>query len=440
MRKLHRSLGWLAGVAAILWALTGFLHPIMTWSAPRAAVQAPPETSVSFDGVAAPEGALPMRAHLMRVVEKDGRLYWQAMTPGDVVAVDASNGNAAPGLAAQRAIALARHYAALPEGVVATATKIERFSTQYPSVNKLLPVWEVRFATPDGLALYVEPGADRLVMTTNDARRVMLSLFQNIHTLKFLEGVEPLRVALIAVLVGSVLATTLFGMSMLLGARGRGVRLWHRRLAWAAAPLVLAFTASGLFHLFATSALTPAPPTRPTMFEIAAVKAPPRLAGVARVDVSIVADAEGHPVWRVRPEGSNTSLYFDGNGRALALDDVARARAIAGAAADAPVTPVARFSADYGFINKRLPVMQVGAGESALFVDLREGLVAARATPGVVAFEGWFFDTIHKWEPVAGVIGRRNRDYLTMIAVALIAVMASFGLALAPKRRRKGVV
>lgn len=437
MRALHRRLGWIAGVAAILWALTGFLHPIMTWSAPRPAVQAPPSAVVALGAMTAPRGALPARASLLRRVEHDGRAYWQAVSADGVIAVDAETGAAAPDLVARRAVTLARHYAGLADDVAATATRIDRFSTQYPPVNKLLPVWEVQFQTPDGLALYVEPGADRLAMTANDQRRVLLSVFQNVHTLKFLEGVEPLRVALIALLVGAVLATTVFGLSLLIGSRGRGVRRWHRVLAWAAAPFVLAFASSGLFHLVVTSepAAATAPPAQ---FEVAALHAPPRLSGVDRADLSVVAGVDGAPLWRVLPEGADAALYFDGEGRALALDDAMRARRIAGAGADATVTPVTRFSADYGFVNKRLPVMQVGEGADAVFVDLREGILAARATPGVVAFEAWVFDTVHKWEPVAGVIGRRNRDYLTMVAVALIAVMASFGLVLAANRRRKG--
>lgn len=437
VRSIHHSLGWIAGVVAVLWAATGFLHPVMTWTAPRPAVQAPPSAAIVIAGLAAPRGALPAQVSLLRRVEHDGRAYWQSMSAAGVIAIDAETGAPAPDLPAQRAVSLARHYAGVADEVAANATRIDRFSTHYPPVNKLLPVWEVRFETPEGLALYVEPGADRLAMTTNDLRRAQLALFQNVHTLKFLEGIEPLRVTLIALLVGSVLVTTLFGMTLLIGARGRGARLWHRRLAWVAAPFVVAFTASGLFHLFVTSAPAVAP-TAPAFFDVAALKDAPRLAGVDRADVSVVGDANGAPLWRVLPEGASAALYFDAEGRTLALDDAARARQIAGADASAAATPVTRFSATYGFVNKRLPVMQVGEGDHAAFIDLREGIVAARATPGVVAFEAGVFDTIHKWEPVADVIGRRNRDYLTMIAVALIAVMASFGLVLAAKRRRKG--
>jgi hypothetical protein len=439
-RAIHRSLAWVAGLVAVLWAATGFLHPILSWSAPRPAVQAPPSAAVSLVGVAAPPAMLPAQSRLLRLVEHDGRRYWQTMTPTGVTAVDAETGEVASELPAQRAIVLARHYAGLAPGVAATATKIERFSTQYPQVNKLLPVYEVRFATPDGLALYVEPGADRLAMTTNDQRRVLLAVFQNIHTLKFLEGVEPLRLAVITAFVGSVLVTTLFGIAMLVGARGRGMRLWHRTIGWTAAPVALTFTISGLFHLFATTSLTQMAAPTAAAFNVSRVAAMPRIEGISRADVSIGADGNGSPLWRVLPEGASSAIYFDAEGRALAIDDATRARKLARAPDDASIVDVTRFGADYGFINKRLPVVRVGEGAGARFVDLREGLVAASAASGVRAYEGWFFDTIHKWEPVADAIGRRNRDYLTMAAVALIAVMASFGLVLAASRRKRGEV
>lgn len=440
-RLFHRRLAWVAGFAALLWAATGFLHPIMTWTAPRPAVQAPPGSFVRTEGVIAPGPAFAAAgvkdATLVRLVEISGKRFWLATSAdGARTALDAETGAVADGIEEARAVLLARHYAALPDAEIAFARKVDRFSVNYPPVNRLLPVWEVRFARPDGLTIYVEPGADRLAMTTNDQRRVLLALFQNIHTLKFLEGVEPLRLAVLAALVGSVLVTTLFGAWMLFSARGQGLRRWHKFMAGAALPFVAAFPVSGLFHLFVTSSLTETPPPRAEAFEIARVTALPRIVGMETAEVSISAGAERTPVVRYAI-GGMSGLYFNGDGKVLAADDASEARRRAGAAQDAPVAPITTFSATYGFVNKRLPVLQVGEGRNAVFVDPREGLVAARAETGVKAAEAWSFDTIHKWEPVAGMIGRRNRDYLTMLAVALIALTAFMGLALAAGRKRR---
>jgi hypothetical protein len=214
------------------------------------------------------------------------------------------------------------------------------------------------------------------------------------------------------------------------------VRAWHRTLAWGALPLVVAFSASGLFHLFVTSDLNAPPAPRAASFAVQALKATPRIEGVERAELTFTAGADGAPLARLSTD-ANPALYFDAAGAALALDDAGRARLLAAASADARVTPVTRFGDGYSFASKRLPVLRVGDGEAAVFVDPREGLVAARADRGLAAVEGWSFDVIHKWEPLAGAIGRRNRDYLTMAAVALIFATATFGLVLAVRRRRK---
>ena len=46
LTRWHRRLSLLAGVALLLWAASGLLHPLMSWTNPRAAAFAPPKTVV----------------------------------------------------------------------------------------------------------------------------------------------------------------------------------------------------------------------------------------------------------------------------------------------------------------------------------------------------------------------------------------------------------
>lgn len=435
MRVLHRRLGWIAGLVALAWASTGFLHPIMGWTAPRAAVQAPPPMELVIADLPDPRAALAANdvgsAVFVRLVEAGDRQVWLAGRPdGTRIALDARTLAPAPEAVEARAIALARHYAALPDAPVARVRTITSFSTEYPPINRLLPVTEVRFDTPDGLTLYVDTAADRLASVVNDPRRVMLAVFQNVHTLKFLEPVEPLRMALILGLVGGVLATSLAGAGMLLSARGRGVRAWHRLLGWAALPLVLMFTLSGLLHLVVRHNLTPVAAPAATAFTIAALGPPPGAASPGLTVSSLVATADPHGDATWRAEAGGRGYHSDG------VSDADRARIIAGAAPDAPVTFVTRFGGDYGFANKRLPVWRVETSEGPVFVDLAEGLAAARPrTSDLERFEDWTFDTLHKWR-FLDPIGRMGRDVATMAGAGLIAVMATLGLAILLRRRR----
>jgi hypothetical protein len=341
------------------------------------------------------------------------------------LALDARTGERRPQAERLHAEALARHYADLADTEISSTRLITAFSTTYPSVNRLLPVWEVRFDTPDGLTLYVDPGMDRLAAVTNDQRRVMLSVFQNVHTLKFLESFEPLRLALIFSLIGTVVATTVFGAVMLWRARGRDLYRVHTVLAWIALPLVMMFTTSGLFHLIVTNNLSPTAPPSAAPFAVASLPAPPSAAPGITAD-HLAATAGG---WRIEAGGSG--FYLDPD-----TTDQSRAQDLAGADETAPVTLVTRFGGDYGFINKRLPVWRVERTDGPIFVDVREGLIAgAHHADPVKALEGWSFDNLHKWE-FLNLIGRRNRDYATMAATAIIILTAGFGIALLLRRRR----
>jgi hypothetical protein len=296
-------------------------------------------------------------------------------------------------------------------------------------VNRLLPVWEVRFATPDGLTLYVDTGLDRLAAVTNDQRRVLLSIFQNVHTLKFLEPVEPLRLAVTFALIATVMATTAMGATMLWRSRGRGLRRVHTLAAWAALPLVSMFTLSGTLHLFVTSSLWAEPAPRASPFAVAQL--PPIPGAEPGITVNELT-AAGGPLWRLQIEV--TGYYFGANAPETDED---RARALGGAPAEASVSKVTRFGDGYGFINKRLPVWRVDTQSSAVFVDVREGLIASQPNETwMTRLEGWTFDNLHKWE-FLHPLGRRNRDYATMAATAIVILVAMLGFVLKARRRRQ---
>ncbi len=436
-RTRHRQIGWVAAFVAMGWALTGFLHPVMSWTAPRPAVQAPPgggqigalpEVSPA-DAFA---GTGQSVASQIRLVTVGGRAYWMASHPAEArkSVVDAQTGEPAPEAEEAHAIALARHYAALPEAEVRSAVLIERFDTEYPQINRLLPVWRVAFETPEDLAVYVDTGADRLAAVTDGRRRALLFVFQNVHTLKFPSFAEPLRVAVLAGLILTVIATSLIGAALLLKAKGRGLRKAHTLAAWAALPFILTFTLSGMFHLFVTMGPGQALPP-PGVFSLAGLEAP-RPGPGSLYGLTATAGPDGKPLWRIETGGG---IAYQGE--AAGYTDADRARAIAGARPEAAVSLVARFGREYSFANKRLPVMRVESADGPVFVEVREGLIAAAPRESALQkAEGWSFDVLHKWEFLRP-IGTRNRDYLLMTAVGMIFLTAALGLAIQLRRRGK---
>lgn len=430
-RMLHRRLAWAAGAAAILWALTGFLHPLMMWTAPRPAVQTPPYNEARLEGLAVPGAMLSAagvrEADLVRLVGVNADRLWLARADRRIVAVNAVSGAAAQGVLARHAEKLARYYAGGATASVASIREVRGFSTEYPSVNRLLPVWRVEFDTPGRLAVYVDPMTDRLAAVTDMRRRILLSVFQNVHKLSFLSAVEPVRRLAILALVGSTLAMSLAGFVLLMRPGAvQGVRRVHRLIGWAAAPVVIMFTVTGLFHLFAGR---PPPPAPATAFNVASLMRLPDAPAAERI---VAGAGPSGPTWRVST--AERAAYFDGGGAPLTLDDAARARVIAGAAGDATVSTVTAYTNEYGFAMKRLPVLRVETPGAAIFVDVEESLIAGVAAGRVARVEAWSFDNLHKFG-LLNALGKRNRDYVSMLCAALVVGIAAIGAALAWRRR-----
>jgi hypothetical protein len=193
------------------------------------------------------------------------------------------------------------------------------------------------------------------------------------------------------------------------------------------------FTLSGLLHLFTTSSLTAAAPPQAMQFRVADLPETPRAeAGILVNDLTATQGANAMPLWRLQIE--ETGHYF---GVEPPDTDEAHARVIAQAPRDSDVALVTRFGDGYGFINKRLPVWRVDAPNRPIFVDVREGLIAAAPQETwLTRLEGWTFDNLHKWE-FLNPLGRRNRDYATMAATAIIVFTSLIGVALLLRRRTR---
>ncbi|MCH8490289.1 MAG: PepSY domain-containing protein [Oceanicaulis sp.] len=433
LRAWHRTGPQVAAAVAVIWGVSGLLHPVMNWTAPRAALQAPPAFIVETEGAHAPS-VFPGPAsgvRQVRLAPSPLGAYWNILSEAGQprAAYDPATGeDAAPALEAH-AIALARHYASLPQADVLSVRQITRFSLDYPPVNRLLPVTEVMFDTPGRLTIYADTGSDRLAAVSNTPRRWMLRIFQTLHTLAPLKAVEPVRLAVLTALTLAFMSTVIAGLLMLGAARGRKLRRWHR---WAGAVLALpalAFPASGLFHAWTGSSLFDEAPAQAERFDIAGLAAFP----AGRFSHLAATQAGGALLWR-GADGEGTR-YWSAHGEALDADEPARARMLTGAPPSALVSLQSRFDAEYGFVNKRLPVWRVETPDGPVFADPVDALIAGRPGGGVGEAERWSFNQLHKWQ-FANLLGRDVRDALMMLAAAAIIALAITGLSL--RRRRKG--
>lgn len=420
IRRWHHTLSRVAALGVLLWASSGLIHPLLSVLGPRAASFAPPaDITAALPRSAAdhpPADAVGMRG--VRVGDVVLTQYWHD-APTPLVYRDTA-GQTVSGADEQHAIALARHYAGRPDAEVIDTAFVAAFSRDYAAVNRLLPVWRVRFAGGDALEVHVHTAEDRLGAISDDRRRRLLWVFQTVHTLAPLENWPWLRLPLILMLVGGVLVMSLLGLRMALL---RGGRTPRRRLhRWGgvmlAAPLLM-WSVSGLWHLLQQQQRGPAQdPPRSALTALAGSAVPSAAQRLLSVN--------GEPLWQITDGG-----YRDARGESLAAADVAQR--IAGVGASATTTLVTSFSPTYAFANRRLPVWQVDAPDQPLrFVDLTSARVAAVVHPLDVA-EQWSFSTLHKWG-FADRLGRVARDGVMSATAALALVLALVGLSL--RRRR----
>lgn len=392
----HRRFALISAVAVLLWGVSGLLHSLMSWTNPRPVSFMPPAAETSSIGkdvrTILKRNEIPQVTGL-RIA--DGQLQVSVPGDGERLYFDLENGQPIPDADRDRAIMVARHYTGLADTPITGARLVTAFSNQYTYINRYLPVWKITFDDPRHISVYVDTDTDRLGAITDTRKVILQTLFQIFHTGQWLEGLEPLRLALIALLVGSALSMAVAGLYMLMRMRGRrkGVRKFHRVLAYAALFPLLMFPVSGLFHLFVQSPLLyEGHDVVPVVLDVATIKFMPT--GKAD-EVRLVAPAW----WRVQSGKDVTYKNFI-DGSTLKGDEAFVRQAVPGEIKN--IDLVTSFSDEYGFAYKRLPVWRVDTGHGLIFMEARTGVVAARVDPLKIA-ETWSFSRFHKWQFLDGV-------------------------------------
>jgi hypothetical protein len=420
-RQLHRRLAGVAALAVIGWALSGLAHPLMSLVGPRAvqfAPPTPPEDVLPAGWAAALPAAGVGAVAALRWVWLDGEALLQLAETADQPLRYAQHANG-PFEARDDdyAVQLARHYTA-HSGPVASVTHITAFSSAYPAVNRILPVWRVRFT--DGREVEVSTREDRLVGYTDTKRRVLSAIFRNVHTLSPLSAWPWLRVPLMLALLIATWTVAFAGLKMALrrGARGR-VRRRHRASGLLLMVPLLAWSGTGAFHL--VHGATRAPEASSSLHPVAVADLP----DVDLMRLRRLTTFQGAPMAQL----TSGDYLLDG----AQHTPVQAAQRIAGVAGQTDL--VARFGDEYGFVNRRLPVWRVtGPDGDRYFVDLLSGQVVARAGR-LDRAELWSLGQIHKWQWLDG-LGRGPRDAVMSATALLLLGLAALGISLLVRGRR----
>jgi len=298
--RLHRRLSIIIAIPVLLWASSGFMHPIMTNIRPAIATQGILPVAVDTGKIKYPLAKALKDHHLdslanFRLVHIDTNWFYQVQLLAGMggpngraavpVYISCTNGNiltAGDWLYAQY---LARQFlegsparrpaAAGPAPAVghtahdccgaatdivlnpvkgakvANVSLVSHYDEEYKSINRLLPVYKVSFDRADGIRVYVETTQDRFAFAMDNRRAVFDGIFRLCHTWGWLDALGKGRLVVELLVALTALFTVGLGIYIFFTTKGsgtHGARRTHRYTAIAAALFTLLWTFSGSYH------------------------------------------------------------------------------------------------------------------------------------------------------------------------------------------------
>lgn len=263
--------GWLAligGISLFLWGLSGLTHIAMVVFGPQQAQFMPPRAPLNLQGsppVAEMLGKAGIdRAMAVRTVAYDGQSLVQVTTDPRSTRryFDPASGKELPGQDARQAEYLARYYLK-EERPISSITLQTGFDADYGWVNRLLPVWKIRFAGDDRLTAYVHTETSSLAAVNNCTKGWLQTIFRALHSWEWVPpSMTWLKVVVAGAMVGSLAALALTGIAMLVTVRRKkrlpGAKGWHRVMGYVLALPLIMFSLSGIYHLVQGAIAPPA--------------------------------------------------------------------------------------------------------------------------------------------------------------------------------------
>ena len=451
--RWHARVGMVVGLAIIGWGLSGLSHPIISRIQPVADAfiyKLEPMLSTNLLSVADATMRAGIKGNVsaLRLLAWQGRPCYRLVIAGQPIWLDARSGEIIRRGEQDYAVHLARHYLGDQNSAVSSVVLQTEFDEDYVYVNRLLPVWRVNFARDDGMRVYVDTASDRLGTVVNNTKAVTSSFFRNVHSWVFIKNTD-LRLALMSVclLGGGLIALAGILQYYLQWRAGRGWRQGsqllrlHRSLGLAVALTAVTFTGSGLYHLWQKQFLpcTAAVPLMAAALNTIRLDWTTLAPNLVQADLINIAEDYYFRVW------ANGDLQYRSalSGELLANGEAVHASAIANAylPSTAPLLgmrAVTTFAGEYGFVNKRLPVIALdydNAEHLSVYVEPRSGALAAVVRDSD-RLEGLSFSVLHKWHFIDS-LGRTARDSISALFAAGIALMFSLGIALYVRRARR---
>ena len=446
--KLHRLLSTTVLVLSMIWILSGFMHPIMSWTKPSPAVRFPPK-SVLTEEQRVPVSEIILKNKLsniqkIRLVNIEGKDTYQIIGR-QVKYFLAENGEEIEEGDRKYAVSLAHHYS----GKKLSVSKVEdiyKFDYKYPFINRLLPVKKVSFEE-SGEDYYIHTRSSRLGTVGNTLKDSFSWFFKICHNLSFLDFSPWFKLFVMTVSMLAIAFTGFTGLWLFVKTikqKRKSLRKWHVWAGLFAAQVIFIMTFSGLFHISLKTVSmsfvkrSPAPLLSPEKWN----KGFDDLKGQKLAEQSLVT-INGKDYCRsvkILAKGIQEVSYSSLTDGQISSDENIAIELASKYSSKSPADVknteyLTRFTSEYGFVNKRLPVWKVDFkdSENSYYIETSSQKLASVVTP-VKRLEGFSFAYLHKAH-FLDFLGKDTRNVILMIFCLFIGFTAVSGVILKKKRK-----
>jgi hypothetical protein len=450
--RYHRWFGLLVGIPMILWTISGICHPLMAnfFAKPIArsfypAIEIPLSQMTQsirqvliqnqYDSIEGFRIVLLDNTPHYQIRDKGGRLSYFSCTTGDPY----PDGDYA------HAEMLARWFLNDQMSALLEVERVDQFNGEYGLINRFLPAYRVRLDDPEQTDVYVDLSGDRLATYNDGYRRAFLWCFSNLHSWSFLGDREgPFRVSVVVLFSLFTMGVSISGIHLFAFMKrkrssSRALQ-WHRWLGIIFSIFLLGFSSSALmvalpkYRVDTDNRMIATPRIFVSDLPDTLLQILPRLSQPV-YDISLVT-LQNRLYYRFETCDENRERqvsYLDvEKGSELGEGDLLYARdlfqRISGHAESSliEVNPLTRFSNEYPFIMKRLPVYKMVSSDapagSAWYIETRTGFLAAQKTLASTT-SGIGFILLHKFH-FLDPLGKDFRDTV-IIAVSLFLLIVS---------------
>ena len=434
-----------------------------------------------------------------RIVSFDKATYYQVKTEKDsLLYFDTATAKKLENGDQHYAHWLSRYFLEDQKSTIAKTEVVTEFNSQYKYINRYLPVYKITYNRPDAMEIYVETASSKLATYNPKSRQAFIWFFDTFHNWAFMDWISnnSIRIVVMFIFLGIIFFSAISGI-VIYGlfwkqfkktdslASKKGIRAYHRQIGIWFSFFTLTFAFSGAYHattkwepyvldkmvyepIFKTNEL----PTANTALALDWKKL--ENTSLIRYNDSIYYRCElqsnnktatEKPKWgnkkaqpvseivyinsvtnKVRPNldidyATYLANYFDDNNQQAACCEMDNSTTEPNCAIkEAKLLETKQLtefnSREYGFVNKRLPVVKLAydtPNKKTYFIETATSRLAALVETSD-KIEGYSFAIFHKFLFMDWA-GKSIRDLSTVLAALLILVVSILGLVLFLKKK-----